>query len=288
MADRIAAMVGADDFQITPRKGEYIILNKSQGHYAKHVLFPVPMPLKGKGVLVSPTFHGNLLLGPTSRVPNEDQMTQRQVLKFILESSRLLIKDFDATQAITSYTGSRAKCSRQDFIIEESRVKGFINVAGIDSPGLTSSPAVAKLVVEIVRRSLAENYGESMERNLQFNPNRRAIIVKKNESFAGTIDNSDPKLNIICRCESVTESEIVDAIKRPVGAKDTDSMKRRTRAGMGPCQGNFCEPRVAGIIARELSIPVSSVRGHTSGSSILPHRRVTEQDRQLLAELAKL
>nr|KAJ3423206.1 hypothetical protein HK105_000360 [Polyrhizophydium stewartii] len=259
VSDRIAAMVGANNFHITPRKGEYILLNQSQGHMARCVLFPVPSPKRGKGILVSPTFHGNLLLGPTSRGADEASMTQREVLRFIVTASRHSVPDFDVAEAITSYTGLRAKCSRGDFVIEESDVApGFINVAGIDSPGLTSSPAIALMVVDLLRRPLKAEHGVEMQRNPRFNPNRRAIIVKKTPAFRGTIDNPDPALNIICRCEKVTEAEI----------------------------GSFCESRVAALIARETGIPIDRVPRRSAGSSILPHRRVTDADRQLLSELA--
>jgi glycerol-3-phosphate dehydrogenase len=222
MADRVAAMVGANDFTITPRKGEYVILNKSQGHFANHVLFQVP------------TFHGNLLLGPTSRGAGES-FTQRQILQLIIGSAKKTIPGFDATQAITSYTGLRSTCSRGDFIIEETSVPGFVNVAGIDSPGLTSSPAVAQMVREIIGTSLKKNYGLQIQINTSFNPNRKPIIIKKDADFTGRIDDENPDLNIICRCERVAESEILDSMRRPLGAKDTDAVKRRTRAGMGQC-----------------------------------------------------
>eukprot|EP00842_Homolaphlyctis_polyrhiza_P005189 jgi/Hompol1/5671/HPOL_004612-RA len=279
-------MVGANDFTIAPRKGEYILLNKSQGHMARHVLFPVPSKKRGKGILVSPTFHGNLLLGPTSRGSEEASMTRRQVLNFIISSARHSVPDFDVTQAITSYTGLRAKCSRSDFVIEENKtVPCFINVAGIDSPGLTSSPAIAIMVRELLQASLSREHNTQLQPNPDFNPHRKAIIVPKTETFKGSIDNSDPAKNIICRCECVTESEIVDAIHRPLSAHDTDAIKRRTRAGMGQCQGSFCESRVAELISRETGIPVSQVARRSAGSSILPHRRLTDEDRQLLREL---
>ncbi|KAI8896170.1 FAD dependent oxidoreductase [Globomyces pollinis-pini] len=285
MADRVAAMVGANDFHITPRKGEYIILNRTQGRMVSSVLFPIP-DKKGKGILVSPTYHGNLLLGPTSRGTGDFNLTQRQVLELIITSAKRSVPDFDPSEAITSYTGLRSKCSRGDFIIEESVCQGFINVAGIDSPGLTSSPAVAELVRDIVKGSIKRLYNIEMTAKESFNPYRAAIIIPKTKDFDGEIDHPDPKKNIICRCERVTEYEIVDSIHRPLGGHNTDSIKRRTRAGMGLCQGNFCEGRVAKLVSRELAIPLDKVQRHTAGSSILPHRRVTDSDRQLLEELA--
>jgi glycerol-3-phosphate dehydrogenase len=237
--------------------------------------------------MVESTQLGNLLLGPTSRGAGEGRLNQRDIIQLILSSARQSIPDFDPSQAITSYTGLRAKCSRGDFIVEESTVvPGFINAAGIDSPGLTSSPAVAKLVVDLLKRPLKEMFGTDLKSDPSFEPNRRAIVVPKSVSFRGAIDHANPSSNIICRCEKVTESEIVDAIHRPLGAHDTDAVKRRTRAGMGPCQGDFCESRVASLLSRELGVPVSQIGRHSTGSSILPHRRLNDEDKQLLKELA--
>ncbi len=228
-----------------------------------HVLFPVPSAELGKGILVSQTYHGNLLLGPTSRGSNDASLTNQEIIETILQSARLSVPGFDVRRAITSYSGLRAKSDRGDFIIEEHpRVRHFINVAGVDSPGLTSSPAVALLVVDIVRRA-----GLQLAPKASFQPQRRAIIVPKDDSFTGEIDCPDPTRNIICRCESVTEAEIVDAVHRPLPSHSTDMIKRRTRAGMGRCQGAFCEPRVARIIARETGVLETHVTRRRSGSS---------------------
>lgn len=280
-ADKIAAMIGANNFAIQPRKGEYIMLDRSQGHMAKHILFPVPSK-KGKGILVSPTLHGNLLLGPTSRGLSEAPLTTREIAEQILSSARHLVPGFEAEHAFTSYSGLRAKSDRMDFIIEESPlVCGFINVAGIDSPGLTSSPAVAEMVVGILRDT-----GLKMQLNPSFNPLRKPIMIPKGLHFDGAIDADKPERNIICRCERVTEAEIIDSIHRPIQAITTDMVKRRTRAGMGSCQGGFCEIRVATVIAREKGIPIESVGRHVAGSSILLHRRLTDQDRDMLVKIS--
>ncbi|KAJ3079779.1 hypothetical protein HDU99_010099 [Rhizoclosmatium hyalinum] len=287
-ADKVAAMLGAADFSILPRKGEYIVLDKSQAKYASHVLFPVPSPIRGKGILVSQTFHGNLLLGPTSRDVREDARTNTEILKDILGSARHTVPDFDVTKAITSYAGLRAKCSRGDFIIEEAKnCPGLVNVAGIDSPGLTSSPAVAEMVCDIVRGIFKRNTGHDLSPNPWYNPLRPPIIIKKDSTYKGVIDHPTvPGLNIICRCEVVSEAEIVDAIHRPLGAHSTDAVKKRTRAGMGQCQGTFCEPRVARLISRELNIPLDQVPRRGVGSSLLPHKRVTAEDAALLDKLS--
>ncbi|KAJ3265596.1 hypothetical protein HDU77_004604 [Chytriomyces hyalinus] len=287
-SDKIAAMLGAADFSILPRKGEYIILDKSQAKFTSRVLFPVPNATRGKGILVSQTFHGNLLLGPTSRDVNEDPRTNNQILGDILGSARMSVPSFDPTKAITSYSGLRAKCSRKDFIIEESpKCPGLVNVAGIDSPGLTSSPAVAELVVTILEAMVTRDFHQKLTINEWFNPVRPPIIFKKGPNYKGQIDHpTTPALNIICRCEAVSEAEIIDAVHRPLGAHSTDAVKKRTRAGMGHCQGTFCEPRVAQLLSRELHIPVTQVQRRGVGSSLLPHKRVTEEDRALLERLS--
>eukprot|EP01124_Arcella_intermedia_P029169 TRINITY_DN6098_c0_g1_i1.p1 TRINITY_DN6098_c0_g1~~TRINITY_DN6098_c0_g1_i1.p1 ORF type:complete len:528 (+),score=95.99 TRINITY_DN6098_c0_g1_i1:68-1651(+) len=290
-ADRIASFVGANDFKIIPRKGEYIVLNKNQGHLANAVLFHVPNEKFGKGVLVSRTYWGNLLLGPTARDiedPTKEEnpalklKSNKEVMSFLVHASRELVPGFDASQAITSFSGLRARTNRTDWIIEESKkAPFFINCAGIDSPGLTSSPAVALYTVdEIIKKK------ENLTPKSNFNPNRPPIIISKNlETFDGSIDDPDPKKNIICRCELITEAEIVDAIHRGIPVTCVDSVKKRTRAGMGKCQGTFCGERVVKILSRETGIPAKFIPRFSSGSSILPHKVVTDEDKDLLSKL---
>eukprot|EP01116_Phalansterium_solitarium_P015564 TRINITY_DN3447_c0_g1_i1.p1 TRINITY_DN3447_c0_g1~~TRINITY_DN3447_c0_g1_i1.p1 ORF type:complete len:541 (-),score=172.43 TRINITY_DN3447_c0_g1_i1:151-1773(-) len=283
-SDKVAAMVGANDFVILPRKGEFILLEKGQSHFANRVLFPVPSPKLGKGILVSPTYHGNLLLGPTSRdlsLPAERARSSEDVVRLILSQARRTVPGFDASRAITSYAGLRARTDRGDFIVEESRfVPGFVNVAGIDSPGLTSAPAIAEMVGDILRRA-----GATLEPDARFVPSWRPIIVPKTDDYEGTLTNPDPRLRTICICERVTEAEIVDALHRGLPAASIDAIKKRTRAGMGRCQGMRCEAKVKQLIAREAGMPVDRVPSRGLGSSILPHQRLTEVDRQLLAKL---
>jgi glycerol-3-phosphate dehydrogenase len=259
------------------------VLDKTQGKLARQILFPVPHPQRGKGILVSQTFHGNLLLGPTSRDlmdPRQRDMTNEQVIKTILDSAHQSLPAFDPKHAITSFSGWRAKCDRGDFVIEESNVARFINVAGIDSPGLTSSPAVAALVVDILRGG-----GCPLDKNPDFTPFRAPIIRLKDAYFKGQVDHADPKLNIICRCERVTEAEVVDALHRPLPATNVEAVRRYTRCGMGPCQGSFCEPRVVDLISRELHIPIAQVKRRGAGSSLLPHRRINAEDKVWLKRL---
>lgn len=267
-SDKISAMVGVDDFTITPRRGEYVLLNKNQGHLANNVLFQTPTK-KGKGILVTRTYHGNLMLGPNAQeVGSKDDIgTSLDALDYIVDTARLSVPDFDLKWTLTSFSGIRATSSKKDFIIEETKVKGFINVAGIESPGLTSSPAIGKYVIGIIK-----DMGVELKDDPNFNPSRKAIIVKKNDDFDGKIDAPTTEKNIICRCEKVTEAEIIDAINRGIPIDSLDAIKRRTRAGMGPCQGQFCGPRVAEVIARENNMKVEDVTPRGKGSSILPHR----------------
>ncbi|MEW9124039.1 MAG: NAD(P)/FAD-dependent oxidoreductase [Thermotaleaceae bacterium] len=267
-SDRIASMVSLNDFRILPRRGQYILLDKSQGHLANTVIFQVPTKL-GKGILVTPTYHGNLMLGPNAEEVEwrEDVGTTEEVIRYIVETARQSIPDFDMTKALTSFSGIRATSDRGDFIIEESKVPGFINVAGIESPGLTASPAIALLVVDILKKA-----GLSFTENSKFNPYRKPIIQKKRADFSGKVDALNPEENIICRCEQVTEAEIVDAIRREIPIKSMDAIKRRVRSGMGLCQGSFCGPRVRSIIARETGLSQEEIIPRGKGSSILPPR----------------
>ncbi|MDW8800994.1 NAD(P)/FAD-dependent oxidoreductase [Clostridium sp. A1-XYC3] len=267
-SDKIAAMVGADDFYIIPRKGEYVLLNKDQSYLAGKVIFQVPSD-KGKGILVTTTYHGNLMIGPNAQEVDykEDVSTDENSLKYIIDTARKSIEGFDIKKAITSFSGIRATSNRKDFIIEETKIKGFINVAGIDSPGLTSSPAIAAKVVEILKKNFCH-----LEEDKDFSPYRKGIIVKKDKNFQGDINCQEPEKHIICRCEQVTEAEIVDAIHRNIPVKSIDAIKRRTRAGMGMCQGAFCGKRVKEIIARELNIPIGEVLQREDKSSDLIKR----------------
>ena len=267
-SDEIAGMLGMGDFTIIPRRGEYVLLNKDQGHLANTVLFQCPTD-KGKGILVTRTYHGNLMLGPNAQEVDDPSEvgTNKEVLDYIVATAKNSIPTFDIRRTLTSFSGIRATSSRHDFIIEESSVKGFINVAGIESPGLTSSPAIGKYVVTII-----EGMGVELEVNQSFNPNRPPIIKVKGEAYTGVVDGETPETNIICRCEKVTEAEIVDALSRGIDVKSIDSIKRRTRAGMGPCQGSFCSKRVAAVIARNKGMTEEEVPKRGEGSSILPPR----------------
>lgn len=267
-SDKIANMVGLDDFHIIPRRGEYILLNKNQGHLANRVLFQAPTK-EGKGILVTKTVHGNLMLGPNAQeVQNPKEVgTNLENLKYIVKKARKTVHNFDLKYTLRSFSGIRATSSIHDFIIGKTKIKNFINVAGIESPGLTSSPAIAKYIYELILE-LEPNISLKND----FNPYRKAIIIKKNEKFDGKIDHGDKDKNIICRCEKVTEGEIIDAINRGIQIDSLDAIKRRTRTMMGPCQGGFCTNRVKKVLARELDIDESEITLRGKGSSSLPNR----------------
>lgn len=267
-SDDIARMAGEDFFSVTPRRGQYFLLDKKAGNKVIRTIFPTPTKM-GKGVLISQTVDGNLLLGPTAEnLDNkEDVATTREGLLSILETVNRMVAGISPRDAITTYSGLRAQPSTGDFVIQPSKTAtGLIHAAGMKSPGLASSPAVAKMMVGLVKEFLGEGITEKKE----FNPQRKVIRFHglSVEEQAKLIEQNPRYGQIICRCETVTEAEIVDAIHRPVGATNLDGIKRRTRAGAGRCQGGFCSPRVLAILARELSVPLEEVTKF-GGNSIL-------------------
>lgn len=277
-ADAVSRMAGAREFTIVQRRGEYCLLDSKCKSLVNHVLFQTPGPL-GKGVLVTQTVDGNILIGPSAEDADLSMQdytgTTTPSQNKILEAASLSVTDIPRRNIINSFAGIRAIAFEKDsngelkniddFIVEEdSKVKGFVNVAGICSPGLTSAPAIAEGVVEILK-----NAGLSVSSKTDFIEERPGIPSFKNctnEEKMELIKKDSRYGQIICRCEMITEGEIVAAIKCPVGAVDLDGVKRRTRAGMGRCQAGFCSPRVTEIISRELGIPMVSVtkRGGTS------------------------
>lgn len=256
-ADELHNMVSEEKMKLTPRRGEYLLCDKLSKGIPSHTLFQLPTAL-GKGVLVTPTVHGNLLIGPTAEdiEDKEGIETTAEGMELIREKATLSVKELPLRQVITSFAGLRAH-GGEDFIIKEvPDAPGFIDVAGIESPGLTCAPAIGVYVADIVKKllSLAEKENFIAERRgipsmaLASGQERQRLILE-NPAYA----------NVICRCEMVTEGEIIDAIRRPVGARTTDGIKRRTRAGMGRCQSGFCNPKVVEILARELGVDESEV-----------------------------
>ena len=267
-SDVINNFVSEDKFTIHPRRGEYNLFDKYAGDLAKMTLFQLPTKL-GKGILVSPTVDGNIIVGPNAvDIDDKDDLsTTREGLDDIMEKALLSVKSLPRNLIITSFTGLRARTDRDDFIIgEPNDAKGFVNAASIESPGLTSSPMIALRVSEIIVDRLKP------EENKSFNPKRNAIrrfnemtIEEKREA----IKNNPHYGTIVCRCEMVTEAEILDAINRPLGATDLDGIKRRTRAGAGRCQQGFCVTRLMEILNHEKGIPLTDITKFGRKSKIL-------------------
>ncbi len=256
-SDKIAAMVGDNSFTIHPRRGEYMLLDKECGSIVKNTVFRTPSKM-GKGILVSPTVDGNLLLGPTS-VDSEDKENRDTTpagLKEILSKTSDNVKNIPTYKVITSFSGLRAVGSTGDFIIN-SPVHGFINVAGIESPGLTSAPAIADYVADMVKK-----LNNELIKKDNFNPCRPSMHTFREacEDEKNKIIRQNPAYGrVVCRCETVTEGEILQAIRQNPGARDLDGVKRRTRAQMGRCQGGFCSSRITELLAEEMGIEYEKV-----------------------------
>ena len=269
--DEIAALIGDNSIRTTPRKGEYMLCDKSIGHLANHTIFQCPSKM-GKGILVTPTVDGNLLLGPSALdIENkEDVATTSDALSDILEIAKKSVPCLTTRDVITSFAGLRAHCDRDDFIIEPSEKNAqFINVAGIESPGLSSAPAIALYVKDMIIKEL------SAEEKSDFKPDREEPVRFRhmtNEERKALIEKNPAYGRIVCRCETITEGEILDAIHAPAGARDVDGVKRRTRAGMGRCQGGFCGSKVVELLARELGVEINEITKFGGNSKILYER----------------
>lgn len=275
-ADEIHNMISAHKMKITPRRGEYLLYDKNVGGMVSHTLFQLPTAL-GKGILVTPTVHGNLLTGPTA-VDIEDKEgtdTSGEGIEQVMQKAALSVSNIPGRAVITSFAGLRAHITRmpdtqeaegedqdrggkEDFVIGEAPdAPGFIDVAGIESPGLSCAPAIGEYVAEMVKKLLVPSIKEHFVSTRKGIPSmalasdeERHRLIKENPAYG----------NVICRCEMVTEGEILDAIHRTLGATTTDGIKRRTRAGMGRCQSGFCNPKVVEILSRELQVDESEIR----------------------------
>lgn len=267
-ADQFHNMVSEKKIHITARRGDYCLLDKEAGGHVHRTIFALPGKL-GKGILVTPTVHGNLLVGPTA-IDVEDKEgvnTTADGLAQVLEKAGMTVKNIPARQVITSFAGLRAHEEGEDFIIGEAEdAPGFIDCAGIESPGIASCPAIGEMVAGILRdkMGLIEKDNFISTREGIRNPNNlsmeeRNALIKENPAYG----------NIICRCEMVTEGEIIDAIRRPLGAKSLDGVKRRTRAGMGRCQSGFCSPRTMEILARECGMSMFDITKSGGNSKLV-------------------
>lgn len=267
-ADVFHNMVSADKIHITPRKGEYLLLDKSAAGQVSHTIFSLPGKY-GKGILITPTAHGNLLAGPTATdIPDkEGTNTTAEGLASIFEKAGISVQSLSLRNVITSFAGLRAHEDGHEFIIKELEdAPGFIDCAGIESPGLTSAPAIGVMVAGMLQEKL------NLVDNPRFEPRRKGILnpaLLTMEERNRLIKGQPAYGNIICRCEMISEGEILDAIHRPLGAKSLDGVKRRTRAGMGRCQSGFCSPRVMEILHRELGIPMEELTKSGANSRMI-------------------
>ncbi len=266
--DAIAASAGDTSIHIHPRKGEYILFDKTAAaSLVQGIVFPTPTKTS-KGCLVCATTHGNVFIGPNAQdmADKEDLATTTEGMNAIIASAKKLVPTLPLGASITEFSGLRAVSDNGDFIIEASSVHGLIHATGMQSPGLSSAPAIAEEVLEILRELddtlvLKHDFKAVLPRHKAFSAMTRAeqeAAIAANPLYG----------RVICRCETVTEGEIVEVIHETCGAKTVDGVKRRTRAGMGRCQGGFCGPRVTQIIARELNIPVTAVRKEGAASQM--------------------
>ncbi len=255
-SDAVAELAGKKTFSVHPRKGEYMLLDKECGNTVKHTIFKVPTKM-GKGILVSQTVDGNLLLGPTSvdMEDKENTATTQEGIDAIIGGACECVSGIPLRNVITSFCGLRSVGDTGDFIIEDAG-DNFINLGGIESPGLTSAPAIAVYVADMLK-----GMGLEMKENKNFNPHRNIYKAPEMKYH-----------KIICRCETISEGEMMSAIHTNPGARDIDGIKRRTRGGMGRCQGGFCMPYVAELLSRELGIELEEVTKFGGESKILTGR----------------
>ena len=256
--DALHNQLCADKLTIVPRRGEYCLLDRTCGQMVQHTIFQLPSAM-GKGVLVTPTVHGNLLVGPTAvDQPDKDRTaTTAEGLRSVAETAAKSVENLPMRDVITSFAGLRAHLSgpEDDFIVGES-TDGFFEAVGIESPGLSSAPAIGRYLAELAAAKLHAAEKED------FIAQRRDMPHPREMDFASRQDliARDPAYGqVICRCEGVTEGEIRDAIRRVPGARSLDGVKRRVRAGMGRCQGGFCGPKVMELLSRELHVPITAL-----------------------------
>ena len=274
-SDELHNLVSEKKYHITPRRGDYMLLDRSVEGFVKHIIFPQPTAM-GKGILVSPTVHGNTIVGPTAvdiESKDEAPVTADGLVK-VQEGSAKNIKGLPLKQVITGFSGLRAHEDGGEFILKEAEdCPGFFDCVGIESPGLTACPAIGEYMAAMIAEKLSLKQKETWNgickdviKPFELSSEDREKLIKDQPEYG----------RIICRCETITEGEIIDAIRRPLGAKSLDGVKRRTRAGMGRCQGGFCSPRVMDILSRELGVPLDSITKSGGNSKMLTGRTKDE------------
>ena len=267
-ADIIQNMLTESSYKIHPRKGEYFVLSKDEGAKFTRTVFQPPTNL-GKGILITPTVHGNLLIGPDAEsIPEkEDKSTSRDKLELIKTTAAKSSNNINYLEQIRQFSGLRAEADTDDFIIGENKsIPGFINVAGIKSPGLSAAPAIALKVRDILSEKITltkkKNFNPYVEKHIVFD---KLSYEEKNKLIA-----KNPKYgHIVCKCENITEGEVIDAACRKVGARTIDGIKRRCRPGMGLCQGTFCGPKIQEILASLLECDLNEITMDSDSSYIL-------------------
>ena len=277
-ADVFHNMVSKKKIHITPRKGEYNLLDRNAGGIVERTIFQQPTKY-GKGVLVAPTIHGNVIVGPTATdIENKEGVnTTQEGIDELTQKATRCVPNLPMRQVITAFAGLRAHEDHHEFVlgpVEEDET--FIDCAGIESPGLTSSPAIGEYIGNMMRDMMhlqnKENWIATRKDILkpsELSIEERNELIKKEPAYG----------QIICRCESVTEGEIIDAIRRPLGARSLDGVKRRTRAGMGRCQAGFCSPKVMEILSRELGLPLDEITKSGGESKIVFERTKGLEDK---------
>ena len=256
-SDEVAAMVGDNSVKIRPRRGEYMLLDREVGGHISHTVFRCPSKM-GKGVLVTPTVDGNLLVGPTAEDidDKENTATTAEGLAKVRTLASAQVSRIDFSKVITSFTGLRASGNTGDFVIGFAK-PAFLNIAAIESPGLSSAPAIAEYAVSLLCEA-----GYKANLRPDFNGNRRPMhfySMLSLEEKNALIKERPEYAHVVCRCETVTEGEILDAIRTNPRPTDVDGVKRRTRASMGRCQGGFCTPYIIELLAREMGVDYTAV-----------------------------
>ena len=279
--DMISNMLGLEEFSIIPRRGEYLLYDRKYGNTVNSVIFQPPSR-RGKGVLVTQTVDGNLLVGPNAEdiTSREDISTTNSGLDYVYNMAKRSIPDLTRKGVIRTFAGLRAISDTGDFIIGPStEIEGLFHVAGICSPGLSAAPAIGKELARII----GEHVG-SLREKTDFNPYRCAIPRFKDLSLGEQqrLIDKDPRYGrVICRCETVTEGEIIEALHRSLPVNTIDGVKRRTRAGMGRCQGGFCTPRIMDIMARELHVSMEDITKCGADSNIVVGKIREKREREM-------
>ena len=264
-ADKISAMVGLDDYKLYPCRGEYLLLDKNCGDLISSMVYPVPPKIAGVlGVHLTPTIDGNVMIGPTEEFidSREDTRTTKEKVQQLVEGAKDLLPSIPLNQIIYGFAAVRSKITppdektSRDFIIRED-LENFINMIGMESPGLTSSPAIAKLIVQIIKKKM------DLEEKTDFNPIRKRTIPfsEASRTEQAALIRADPVYGeIVCRCENVSKREVLDALDNPISEKTVAAVKYRTRAGMGRCHGGFCLPKIVEILKEEYGVPPEEIK----------------------------